>query len=56
MNMDEDNDNGVEIIKGLSPADIITPKLPLIDPLTGKRQDGRAPDELRSFCKIINVY
>jgi len=37
----------IEGLKGLSRADTLVPKLPLIDPTTGKRQDGRGPSDIR---------
>jgi len=36
-----------ELLKGMRKADIIVPKLPLIDVTTKRRQDGRTPTEIR---------
>jgi len=40
-------EDGLDLVKGLTKADILFPKPPLIDPKTGKRQDGRGPTDIR---------
>jgi hypothetical protein len=45
------SEDGLGLVKGMSRADVIVPKLPLIDAETGKRQDGRKPNEVRQLCR-----
>ena len=40
-----------QVLKGMRKSELILPKLPLIDPITMKRQDGRTPTEIRQLCK-----
>ena len=48
--MEDGVDTGSKL-KGIKKSDLISPKLPLINPSTGKRQDGRATNEIRPVCK-----
>ena len=47
------SEEGLELMKGMSKSDAIVPKLPLIDPATGKRQDGRSPTQIRQLCESV---
>jgi len=50
----ENSEGGkAEVLKGMRKVDVIVPKLPLIDPTTQLRQDGRTLSEIRPLCKLI---
>lgn len=38
-----------------SRGEAIYPKLPLLDPVSGKRQDGRAPSDVRPICNFVTL-
>lgn len=43
-----------ERLEGRTRAETLYPKLPLVDPKTKKRQDGRGPNDVRRICKLVN--